>query len=366
MTVIAPARDSHRNEVDHEALARELDALRAEVLESRGVRDAAYVRDLIRTQRRLDLAGRVALLAGVFPPAWLAGVGLLGVAKILENMEIGHNVMHGQWDWMRDPEIHSTTWEWDNACPANQWKHSHNHMHHQWTNVIGMDRDIGYGAVRIDESQPWRPSTLAQPLVFVVLASLFQYGVSVHDNDDFKLQALTRTDWDAARPKLRETGEKIKRQALKDYLFFPLLSLPFGLPSVIASASGAMAANVVRNVWSFSVIFCGHFPDGVELFTRAEVEGESRGEWYHRQIAGSANFTGGRVVDVMSGNLNHQIEHHLFPDLPSNRYAEIAPRVREICERHGISYNTGSFVRQFGSVVRKVLRLTFPTKPAPA
>ena len=124
--------------------------------------------------------------------------------------------------------------------------------------------------------------------------------------------------------------------------------------------TGAAAANVVRNLWSFAVIFCGHFPDGVTIFTQEEVADESRGGWYRRQILASANFTGGRVMDMLSGNLNHQIEHHLFPDLPSNRYAEIAPKVQSICERHGIPYNTGSFARQFGTVVRKVLRLTFP------
>ena len=347
-------------DVDLDALAAALDAIREEVLSSLGEADAAYLRRLLKVQRGLDLGGRAALLAGVFPPAWLAGVAMLGLAKILENMEIGHNVMHGQWDWMRDPQIHSTTWEWDNVCPSSQWKHSHNHRHHQWTNVDGMDRDIGYGALRIDASQPWRRDHLAQPIVFVVLALLFEYGVSIHDNEHLKLHGREKTDFEAAGPKLRETWAKIKRQAAKDYLWFPALAIPFGLPSVVSSLTGAAAANVVRNLWSFAVIFCGHFPDGVTIFTQEEVADESRGGWYRRQILGSANFSGGRVMDLLSGNLNHQIEHHLFPDLPSNRYAEIAPKVQSICERHGIPYNTGSFPRQFGTVVRKVLRLTFP------
>ena len=65
--------------------------------------------------------------------------------------------MHGQWDWMNDPEIHSSTWEWDTVQPAEQWKHSHNYMHHKFTNVLGKDNDIGYGILRMSREQKWTP-----------------------------------------------------------------------------------------------------------------------------------------------------------------------------------------------------------------
>ena len=159
---------------------------------------------------------------------------------------------------------------------------------------------------------------------------------------------------------MTETLGKIRTQATKDYVLFPALAAPLGLPSVVAAATGAAAANVVRNLWSFAVIFCGHFPDGVEVFSKDEALVESRGDWYRRQVLGSANFEGGPLMNLMSGNLDHQIEHHLFPDLPSNRYAEIAPQVREICARHDVTYNTGSMLRQFGTVVRKIVRLALP------
>ncbi len=353
----APAPAQDLAQVDLDALAAELDAVREEVLASLGEDDAAYIRGVIRLQRTLELAGRALLAAGVFPPAWVAGTAALSLSKILENMEIGHNVMHGQWDWMRDEDVHSTTWEWDNVCPSRQWKHTHNHVHHQWTNVEGRDGDIGYGILRIDDSQPWRPRHLAQPLVFVGLALLFEYGVGLHD---VEIELGRSGKQRSTRDKLRETFAKVRSQVVKDYVLFPALLTPLGLPSVLAAASGAAVANVVRNLWSFAVIFCGHFPDGVRIFTEEEVEGESRGGWYRRQILGSANFDGGPLMHLMSGNLDHQIEHHLFPDLPSNRYAQIAPKVREICERHGLHYNTASFPRQFGTVVRKVLRLSLP------
>jgi fatty acid desaturase len=80
---------------------------------------------VIKWQRSVELGSRAVLLCSLFPPAWVLGTVGLSVAKILENMEIGHSVMHGQWDWMRDPKIHSQVWELDNASPSDLWKHSH-------------------------------------------------------------------------------------------------------------------------------------------------------------------------------------------------------------------------------------------------
>src|ERR1019366_3188172 len=96
---------------------------------------------------------------------------------------------------------------------------------------------------------------------------------------------------------------------------------------------------------------CGHFPHGALEFTEEECEGESKGHWYFRQMLGSANITGGRLFHIMCGTLSFQIEHHLFPDIPARRYQQIAPQVREICQRYGIPYNTGRLSRQFGSVI---------------
>ena len=172
---------AHLSAEDIEAIGRELDAIRDEMMASRGEHDAAYIRRVINVQRRLELGSRAVLLFSIFPPAWLVGTAGLSVAKILENMEIGHNVMHGQWDWMRDPKIHSTTWEWDNASPAEQWKHSHNELHHTYTNVVGRDNDLGYGIMRVDEDQRWHPIYLGQPLWNFVNACFFEYGIAAYD-----------------------------------------------------------------------------------------------------------------------------------------------------------------------------------------
>jgi linoleoyl-CoA desaturase len=347
--------------VDHltaeqvEELGRELDALRESVVASRGAKDAAYIRKVIKAQRGLELGSRAVLLASLFPPAWLLGTAGLSVAKILENMEIGHNVLHGQWDWMRDPKIHSTTWEWDNATPADAWKHSHNELHHTYTNVLGKDNDLGYGIMRVDEDQRWHPAYLGQPLYNFLNMLFFEYGIAAYDLEIGRVIA-GRKDKSLFKKQAKGVLRKVRKQALKDYVVHPLLSGPSFLTTLAANAT----ANVVRNVWTHSVIMCGHFPSGVQTFTKTSIEGETRGEWYLRQMLGSANISGGKAMHLMTGNLSFQVEHHLFPDLPSNRYAEIAPQVQALFEKYGLQYVTGPLPKQVASAWWKVVRLSLP------
>ena len=279
------------------------------------------------------------------------------MAKILENMEIGHNVMHGQWDWMNDPEIHSCNWEWDTAQPAEQWKHSHNYVHHQFTNVLGHDNDIGYGILRMAREQKWHPFYLGQPVYNALLAGLFQWGVALHDLD---IEAIRKGEKDPKEMKrqLRQIGRKGRNQILKDYVVYPALAGKNWKSTLTANAT----ANLVRNLWSYVIIFCGHFPDGALHFTEEELEDETRAEWYLRQMLGSANFEGGPLLHILSGNLGFQIEHHLFPDLPSNRYAEIAVKVRALCEKYDIPYTTGPLHQQYGQALRTIMKLSLPNR----
>src|ERR1700742_4838719 len=122
---------AHLTPEDVEALARELDAIRTDIEESRGERDARYIRRSIQLQRALVVGSRIVLMAGRNKHAWITGTAMLGAGKIIENMELGHNITHGQWDWMNDPEIPSTEWEWDTTSPSVQWKKSHNFVHHK-------------------------------------------------------------------------------------------------------------------------------------------------------------------------------------------------------------------------------------------
>ena len=349
---------AHLTAEDIEAIGRELDAIRERVIADRGESDAAYIRKMISTQRKLELGSRAILLFSLFPPAWIVGTIGLSIAKILENMEIGHNVMHGQWDWMRDPKIHSTTWEWDMASPAEQWKHSHNELHHTYTNVIGKDNDLGYGIMRVDEDQKWHPFHLGQPLWNFINACFFEYGIAAYDLELGKNLRKGRHKDPVFRARAKAVGRKIRKQVLKDYIIHPLLSGP----SFFHTLAATFTANIVRNLWSHSVIMCGHFPEGVETFEKKSIVGETRGEWYLRQMLGSANIKGSKLMHIMTGNLSYQIEHHLFPDLPSNRYQEIAPQVQALFDKYGLKYTSGSLPRQVFSAWKKVVRLSLPNR----
>ncbi|NYG56877.1 fatty acid desaturase family protein [Nocardioides perillae] len=350
----------HLTDEEVEQIGRELDAIRTEVEESRCAADAAYINRLIKVQRGLAFGARVVLGASAYSkrariPGAVLGSAMLGTAKILENMEIGHNVMHGQWDWMNDPEIHSSNWEWDTAQPAEQWKHSHNYVHHQFTNVLGYDNDIGYGILRMAREQKWHPVNVGQPVYNSLLAFLFEWGVALHDLDLERIRKGQKDPQEMKR-QLGQIWRKGRNQVLKDYVVYPALSGPHWRTTIVANA----AANVTRNVWSYVIIFCGHFPDGAVHFTEEEIEDETRSEWYLRQILGAANFEGGRFLHIMSGSLGFQIEHHLFPDLPSNRYPEIAERVKALCDKYDLPYTVGPLHRQYGQALRTILKLSLP------
>ncbi len=345
----------HLTEDQVEELGRRFDAIRKEIEDQLGERDAAYIRRIITLQRRLMVGGRVVLFASAFPPAWVLGTLMLGIGKIIENIEIGHNVMHGQWDWMNDPEIHSSSWEWDTIQPAEQWKHSHNYIHHTLTNVLGRDNDVGYGILRVTSDQKWRPSHIGNPLWNALLATLFQWGVGVHDLDIEAIRKGTK-DKKELRRQLKQIGKKVRQQAGKDYLLFPLLTGPFWATTLTANAT----ANLMRNLWAYLVIFVNHFPDGCEHFTVEELENETKGQWYLRQILGAANFRGRKFTHFMAGYLSYQVEHHLFPDLPSIRYPQIAERVKPICEEFDIPYTLGSLPGHYWQTFRTICKMSAP------
>ncbi|WP_043656333.1 fatty acid desaturase family protein [Nocardia thailandica] len=348
---------SHLTEADIETLGQELDAIRRAVETSRGERDARYIRRAIAAQRGLEVAGRALLFGSRKRWAWLSGTALLSVAKIIENMELGHNISHGQWDWMNDPEIHSTSWEWDMTGPSAQWRRAHNYSHHTYTNVLGKDEDLGFGILRMTRDEQWRPVHLIQPLANLLLAATFEWGIALHD---WKIEKeITRTPIYQidSEPNIL-FARKISTQVAKDFVLYPALTGRAWKSTLEANAT----ANLVRNLWAYAVIFCGHFPDGAEKFTVEQLEGETQGEWYLRQMLGSANFSAGPAMAFMSGNLCYQIEHHLFPDLPSNRYAEVAVQVRALCEKYDLPYTTGSLGKQYLLAFRTIHKLALPDR----
>jgi fatty acid desaturase len=315
---------------------------------------------------------------------------------------------------MNDPVINSAAWDWDSASTPEAWKHSHNYIHHTYTNIRGKDKDLGYEIMRIDPHQKWHPVYLGQPFWNLILAALFEWGVAFHDLDIDAIRAGEKSK-DEMRRQLKGMAGKARSQIVKDYVAFPLLSSLLMAyadrnlhkepepdhgrvrrvadrvwrrrpqrsehpalaaakrlwgPTFRSTLTADVAANLVRNVWAYAIIFCGHFPDQTYTFSVEETEDETTGGRYVRQLLGAANIEGSALFHVMSGNLGYQVEHHLYPDMPSTRYGEIAPRVRQICERYELPYNTGPFLKQLGMVQRTIIRLAFPggkvrPKPGP-
>lgn len=335
------------------AFGAELDAIRARVVADLGQRDVDHIRSMIKLVHYSEVGGRALLHLGIGPFTFALGTSLLAASKILENMEVGHNVMHGQYEWTGDPRL-TGRYEWDNTCTGDDWRHSHNVLHHTYTNILGKDRDIGYSFLRVNPAQRWRPSHVVQPLTALLLATLFQWGVGLHD---LELAETLRGGGSFATLRRRARGfvRKAAWQLGKDYAFYPLLA-GANAPRVFA---GNLIANLARNVWAFAIIFCGHFPEGVSVFR--DDPHETRGAWYLRQLVGSANIEGSRAFHIASGHLSHQIEHHLFPELPASRYPEIAVEVRAICARYGLPYHTGSLGAQLGSVAKQIVRNSLPS-----
>ncbi|MCV7431928.1 fatty acid desaturase family protein [Mycolicibacterium bacteremicum] len=338
---------------DIDAIGAELDLIRSDIEESLGAHDAEYIYRVIRFQRALDLGARLLIAGSRSRAGWLVGTVSLAYAKSIENMEIGHNVGHGQWDWMNDPEVHSTTWEWDMAGSSRQWRYSHNYRHHVFSNVLGMDDDLGFGVLRVTRDQPWKREHLFQPLRNLLLAIVFEWGIARHGLHAERDRAVSEAE---RRSVTRTMLTKVGQQVAKDYVLLPALSLRRWRRTLAANVT----ANLLRNLWAYVVIFCGHFPDGVQLFTQESLAHESRAQWYLRQMLGAANFKAGRLLAFSSGNLCYQIEHHLFPDLPSNRYAQISLRVRALCEKYDLDYITGSLPLQYLQTVRTTFRLALP------
>ncbi|MBQ4833177.1 acyl-CoA desaturase [Pseudoalteromonas sp. MMG010] len=348
------------NNINFSELEQDLNKIKMDTLAQVGQQDADYIRRVVRKQRICEFSGRVLIMLGLLQPVlWVVGVLLLALAKILDNMEIGHNVMHGQYDWMNDKQLNSKSYEWDIACDGQSWHRVHNFEHHTYTNIIGKDRDFGYGLLRLSNDFKWRLKNSWQFITYLNLTVLFQWGVSYHELAAERVfmgkKKENRESLVTDSQLKRGFFSKGARQIIKDYILFPALAGPFFLWVLVAN----VVANLIRNIWTSTIIFCGHFTEQTETFNEQDCENESQGQWYYRQVLGSSNIKGPHWFHVLTGHLSCQIEHHLFPDLPSSRYQQIAPQVNAVLDKHGIAYNTGSFFSQYGSVLKRILRYSF-------
>ena len=350
-----------------ESFRQDLDEIRDTAMARVGEEDARYIRRVVRVQRLLDIGGRLTMLAGFWHWSFfILGAVLLGVAKILDNMEVGHNIMHGQYDWMNDPHLNERNFEWDNVCDGQSWRRTHNYEHHTYTNIIGKDRDFGYDLLRLSDDTPWKKRFKNQFFWYLGLSVFFQWGVAYHEligeRVFFGKKTSSREMPISKKQLAKDFFSKIRKAVFRDYVFYPAIAgVLLGWPVFFGVLLAHVGANLIRNLWASTIIFCGHFTENVHTFSAAECENETRGQWYYRQILGSSNLEGSKLLHIMTGHLSRQVEHHLFPDMPSYRYNEVSAQVKEVCRKHGIPYNTGSLWGQYKTVVQRVLKYSRPT-----
>lgn len=356
---------TERTTIDLEALKRDIDELRARVVAKIGTEDAEYIKSVRLACRALEVSGRLLIHVSLEPVSFGVGVLSLGLYKILENMELGHNVMHGQYDFMHDPTFDSRSYEWDFVGTAKTWKHAHNVTHHTYTNVLGKDDDFGYLWFRLSSDVAWKPRHSFQVLLNPLSGLFFDHAVAYYHARPSDYLKAERGSTERSKQRRQMLGDwlllarKSVGQYAKEYAFYPALAGLFA-PKV---ALGNAFAQGIRNVWTYAVIQCGHLTQATNTFTEDDLKAETRGGFYLRQIMGSSNIEAGPLLSMFTGHLSHQIEHHLFPNIPAHRYQEISTEVRRICETHGIPYHSGTLGQQFKSVLTALVRYSVPNAP---
>jgi NADPH-dependent stearoyl-CoA 9-desaturase len=341
-----------------ESFGRALDALRREVEEQLGEADARHIKRVGAASRTLELVGRGLLYVCIEPVGFGLGTAALWGHKALELMEIGHPALHGCYDGLPGAErFASQTFVWKSPIDEDSWRRHHNVKHHQYTNIEGLDPDLDFGALRLSARIPHRLAHALQPLTN--LLTLFGFGIALNLQATGMLDVYLREGEPLVLPDrnpatLRKAHRafvsKLLRYFGKEYVAYPLLAGPFFAKVLL----GNVLSEVARDVYAGAIIYCGHV--GASDFPRA-TKPASRAEWYALQVEGSRDVEVPALVSVLCGALDKQIEHHLFPRLPPNRLREIAPRVRAICEAHGVRYRSDSWPRTLGSVLRELTRL---------
>jgi fatty acid desaturase len=355
---LCPERTPQDDEERYRRFGEELDAVKKRAVARMGGEDVAYVRRLNRFSRTMEIVGRVLIHVSPEPISFLLGVGALWIHKQLQATEIGHTALHGAYDRLPGAEAFASKgFRWDTPIDEESWRYAHNVRHHGNTNVAGRDPDIHFGTVRLTDKTPWSRRNQGQvALSLGVLFPNFGFFINSHVtglNDVFfdngrpeKLDFLPDRSKESVRGAWKRGLRKYVPYYLYNYVLFPALAGPFFWKVLL----GNWLAEAMRDVYTAATIFCGHVGHDVESY-EAGTKAHGRGQWYAMQVEASNDYEVSLPVSVLCGGLDRQIEHHLFPTLPPQRLREIAPEVRAICERWGVSYKSDSW----GRTLRKAL-----------
>jgi linoleoyl-CoA desaturase len=348
------------------AFAAEISAVGDEARGKLDASDVRHIKKIKKISKTSEVIGRTLLHFSLDPVTWSAGVLSLWIHHQLETSEIGHSALHGCWDGIIGAEeFYSPSFKWD--CPVSEeaWKREHNILHHQYTNIVGKDPDLNYGSLRVTEQTPWMPSHLLQISQFFWTAPLFMwvigaYATGVTDifrspkNEGYAPILPDRKLKTALRAAL-QSAKKMVPYSLYNFAFWPALAGPLWWKVL----GGNLAADALRNIYTCSTIYAGHFGDDL-VYHDKTFKTNGRGEWFKMQIEAAHDYKVPKPISILCGALDYQIEHHLFPKLPPNRLREIAPKIEAICERYGIAYNRASWGKSLGGGLKRLLKMSFP------
>jgi fatty acid desaturase len=347
-------------------IEQEFEAIKQRYRAKLGADDVAYIRSLRRKSRICELLGRGLLWISPGPLTFALGVGFVWLHRNLEAIEIGHNVLHGQYDYFPEiPQFHSHNFKWKAPVDEEGWRREHNGQHHVYTNVYEKDPDLNHGLLRTNDLTPWHPSHRYQvPLYLfgVYPTMLYRFnGQNLGFAQEYRAntfptgnEGYALVDTEGATPQQLQQRHRrsIGRVLFKEYLVFPALAALTGY-SALKVALGNMLADAINNYWIAFTIQATHFTEPLQ----PEQALQHKGRWYLSQLDSSVNFKGSRRMSILWGHLNYQIEHHLFPDIPSRHYPDMAKEVKAVCAKYNIPYKCnpswGKAIRNFVGVMWK-------------
>jgi fatty acid desaturase len=331
----------------YDQIEAEFEAIKQRYRAKFGPKDVAYIKGLRLKSRLAELVGRGLLWISPDPLTFALGVAFTWLHRNLESLEIGHNVLHGQYDSFDEiPQFHSHNFKWKAPVDEEGWRREHNGQHHVHTNVYEMDPDLNHGILRMNDRQPWNKFHLWQVPIYLLLTyPVVLYGFN-QQNLGFRQEYRERkfpkgNEGYAPVHNPNATMKDLKRRhwlsvgrvVFKEYLLFPLLALMTGF-SFFKVLLGNMLADGINSYWISFTIQATHLTEPLQ----PEDALTHKGRWYLSQLDSSVNFKGGRTMSILWGHLNYQVEHHLFPDVPSHHYPDMALEVQEVCARHGLPY----------------------------
>lgn len=340
---------------DYDALARELEAVRAAAEASLGEDDLAHLYKIERWGKAFTAAGYAT--AWMFPnpvSAWCLSQG-----NVVRWTMMMHHVGHRGYDRVPGVPARYTSkgfavggrrWrDWLDWIEPEAWKHEHNVLHHFHTSEMDDPDLVEENVKRIRDAELPRAVKYA---VVAFYACTWKWTYYAPNTFQVLQRARRRRSKDESEARSKDTylgvydvrteqGRAYWKTCLLPYAgvkfgLIPALFAPLGAWASFSVLVNSLGAEVLTNLHSFLIIAPNHAGDDLYRF---DTKASGRGEFYARQILSSVNYALGRdVIDFAHGWLNYQIEHHLFPDLPMLKYQQIQPQVRAICEKYGLPY----------------------------